>query len=91
MISCGAKMRILLVEDEPNAARMLAKGLREQSYYVDIAIDGEEALYQAGINDYDLVILDVMLPGKDGFTVCQELRKSGATIPILMLTARDAR
>jgi DNA-binding response OmpR family regulator len=91
MISCGAKMRILLVEDEPNAARMLAKRLREQSYYVDIAIDGEEALYQAGINDYDLVILDVMLPGKDGFTVCQELRKSGATIPILMLTARDAR
>lgn len=83
-------MRILLVEDEPGAARMLAKGLREQAYAVDVAPDGEAAVYQASVNDYDLVILDVMLPLKDGFEVCRELRAEGLTIPILMLTARDA-
>jgi DNA-binding response OmpR family regulator len=83
-------MRILLVEDEPDAAQMLAKGLREQSYAVDVATDGETAVYQAGVNDYDLVILDVMLPLKDGFEVCRELRAEGLTFPILMLTARDA-
>jgi two-component system, OmpR family, copper resistance phosphate regulon response regulator CusR len=83
-------MRILLVEDEPSAAQMLAKGLREQSYAVDVAADGEAAVYQAGINDYDLVILDVMLPLKDGLEVCRELRAEGLTFPILMLTARDA-
>ncbi len=83
-------MRILLVEDEPNAAQMLAKGLREQSYAVDVAADGETAAYQAEVNDYDLIILDVMLPRKDGFTICRELRASGTTMPILMLTARDA-
>ncbi len=83
-------MRILLVEDEPDAAQMLAKGLREQSYAVDVAADGETAVYQAGVNDYDLVILDVMLPRKDGFEVCRELRAEGLTFPILMLTARDA-
>ena len=85
-------MRILLVEDEPGVARMLAKGLREQSYAVDIAADGEAALYQAEINDYDLIILDVMLPRKDGLEVCRELRSSGsanANVPVLMLTARD--
>jgi DNA-binding response OmpR family regulator len=83
-------MRILLVEDESSAAQMLAKGLREQSYAVDVATDGEAAVYQAGINDYDLVILDVMLPLKDGFEVCRELRAEGLTFPIMMLTARDA-
>lgn len=83
-------MRILLVEDEPNAARMLAKGLREQTYAVDVAADGEAAVYQAGVNDYDLIILDVMLPLKDGFEVCRDLRAGGLAIPILMLTARDA-
>jgi len=83
-------MRILLVEDEPDAAQMLAKGLREQSYAVDVAKDGETAVYQAGVNDYDLVILDVMLPLKDGFEVCRELRAEGLSFPILMLTARDA-
>lgn len=83
-------MRILLVEDEPGAARMLAKGLREQTYAVDVAPDGAAAVYQASVNDYDLVILDVMLPLKDGFEVCRELRAEGLTIPILMLTARDA-
>ncbi|OLE51571.1 MAG: DNA-binding response regulator [Acidobacteria bacterium 13_1_20CM_3_53_8] len=82
-------MRILLVEDEPSAAKMLAKGLREQSYAVDVAEDGEAALYQISVYDYDLVILDVMLPRKDGFEVCQELRAAGSSIPVLMLTARD--
>src|SRR5436309_13155396 len=67
-------LRILLVEDEPNAARMMAKGLREQTYAVDVAQDGEGALYHANVNDYDLIILDIMLPGKDGFEVCRELR-----------------
>lgn len=83
-------MRILLVEDEPAAAQMLAKGLREQTYAVDLAADGEAALYQASINDYDLILLDVNLPGKDGLEVCRELRASGSTVPVLMLTARDA-
>jgi two-component system copper resistance phosphate regulon response regulator CusR len=83
-------VRILLVEDEPDAARMLAKGLREQSFAVDIASDGDTALEQVYINEYDLIILDVMLPGKDGFEVCRSLRESGSEIPILMLTARDA-
>lgn len=83
-------MRILLVEDEPAAAQMAAKGLREQTYAVDIAGDGEAALYQASINDYDLILLDLNLPGKDGLEVCRELRASGSTVPVLMLTARDA-
>lgn len=83
-------MRILLVEDELNAARLLAKGLREEAFAVDIAQDGEAALRQAADNDYDLMILDVMLPRKDGFAVCRELRAQGVTMPILMLTARDA-
>lgn len=83
-------MRILLVEDEPNAARMLAKGLRQQAYAVDVAPDGEEALYQASVNNYDLIILDVLLPLKNGFEVCHELRAAGAVVPVLMLTARDA-
>lgn len=82
-------MRILLVEDEPDAARLLARGLREQSYAVDIAADGEAALSQAQLNDYDLIILDVMLPRKDGFEVCRELRAAKSSVPILMLTARD--
>ena len=80
----------MLVEDEPRVAGFIAKGLREQTYAVDVARDGEEALYYAAVNQYDLVILDVMLPVKDGCTVCRELRGSGFRIPILMLTARDA-
>lgn len=83
-------VRILLVEDEPNAARMLAKGLREEAYAVDVATDGEQALEQAHVSDYDLMILDVMLPRKDGFEVCRELRTTGSAVPVLMLTARDA-
>jgi two-component system copper resistance phosphate regulon response regulator CusR len=83
-------MRLLLVEDDTRIARFVAKGLREQAYAVDIAATGDEALYQADINSYDLVILDLMIPGRDGFEVCRELRKSGKRMPILMLTARDA-
>src|SRR4051794_24939147 len=83
-------MRILLVEDEARAAGFLAKGLREQSYAVDIAADGAYALHQAAVNHYDLVILDVMLPVRNGYAVCRELRTSGFRAPILMLTARDA-
>jgi DNA-binding response OmpR family regulator len=86
----GLCMRVLLVEDEPNAAHLLAKGLREHTYAVDLAADGEAALLQVGTNDYDAVILDVMLPMKDGFAVCRTIRQSGSAVPILMLTARDA-
>ena len=83
-------MRILLVEDEPAAADLLLKGLREQSFAVDWAADGEAAVYQASVNDYDLILLDVMLPLKGGFEVCREIRAGGSSVPILMLTARDA-
>src|SRR5438552_14706560 len=83
-------MRLLLVEDDGRIARFVAKGLREQAYAVDIANSGDDALYQAAINTYDLVILDVMIPGRNGFEVCRDLRKSGQRMPILMLTARDA-
>ena len=81
-------MRILVVEDEQVAAAVLAKGLREHSYAVDIASDGRAALEQAGVNDYDLLILDVLLPGINGLDLCARLRDEGVTAPILMLTAR---
>jgi len=84
------RMRILLVEDEPRMANVIAKGLREQSYAVDIAQDGAAGLYQASINDYDLIILDVLLPQRDGYEVCHELRVRGDSTPVLMLTARAA-
>jgi DNA-binding response OmpR family regulator len=82
-------LRILLVEDEVAAARVLAKGLREQSYAVDVAEDGDTALFQVATTEYDAVILDVLLPIKNGLMVCRSLRESGSTVPILMLTARD--
>ena len=82
-------MRILLVEDDPHAAQVLLKGLREQAYAVDLARDGPAAIVQAGINDYDGIILDVMLPAADGLTVCRTIRAAGSAVPILMLTARD--
>lgn len=83
-------MRILLVEDDPRIANFVAKGLREQAYAVDVAAGGEDALYQASVNTYDLAILDVMIPAPNGFEVCKRLRQSGVRFPILMLTARDA-
>ena len=83
-------MRILLVEDEPRIANFVSKGLRENAFAVDVAETGEDALYQAEINAYDAIILDVMIPEKDGFEVCRELREKGSQTPIMMLTARDA-
>ena len=83
-------MRVLLVEDDSRIAGFVARGLRENSYAVDVASDGDEAIYMASINSYDVFILDVNLPRKDGFEVCGELRELGNKKPILMLTARDA-
>jgi two-component system, OmpR family, copper resistance phosphate regulon response regulator CusR len=83
-------MRVLLVEDEPDMAGFIAKGLRNESYAVDVAGDGAAGLYQTEINDYDLVILDVRLPVKDGLMVCRELRDRSFRSPILMLTALDS-
>ena len=83
-------MRLLLVEDDSRIVRFVARGLQEQSYAVDVAANGDDALYHVEINDYDLVILDVMIPGKDGFAVCRAIRALGKRVPILMLTARDA-
>jgi len=83
-------VRVLLVEDETRVAGFVARGLREHSYAVDVAGDGDAALYQAAVAHYDLVVLDVMLPGKSGHAVCRELRANGFRAPILMLTARDA-
>ena len=83
-------MRILLVEDEPHAALLLAKGLREQSFAVDIAGDGAAAVRQTAETAYDAVILDVMLPVRDGLSVCRQIRARGEHTPILMLTAVDA-
>src|SRR5262252_9582562 len=83
-------MRVLLVEDEPRAAQMLAKGLREQAYAVDVAADGQAAIEHAAATDYDALILDVMLPTTDGFAACRAIRESGNAVPILMFTARDA-
>lgn len=83
-------MRILIVEDQRKMANFIQRGLKEEKYAVDVAHDAEKALYSADINEYDLIVLDVMLPGKDGFFVCRELRKNGNKTPILMLTSRDA-
>ena len=81
-------MRILVVEDEIEAATVLARGLREHAFAVDTASDGSHALEQMAINDYDLIILDILLPGISGLEVCRQVRRAGATVPILMLTAR---
>ena len=83
-------MRLLLVEDDPRIARFVTKGLEEQSYAVDVVANGNDAVYQVEINDYDLVVLDVMIPGRDGFSTCRSIRGLGKRMPILMLTARDA-
>jgi two-component system copper resistance phosphate regulon response regulator CusR len=81
-------MRILVVEDERVAAEVLAKGLREHAYAVDVAGDGAAALEQAATNEYDLIVLDVLLPRINGLDVCSRLRAEGVAVPILMLTAR---
>lgn len=83
-------MRLLIVEDEPKVARFIERGLREEHFAVDAAFDGEEGLDLALVHDYDLVILDVMLPKKDGFEVLEALRAAKRPCKVLMLTARDA-
>jgi two-component system OmpR family response regulator len=81
-------MRLLVVEDDRKLVRALAVGLELEGYAVDVAYTGEEALSQADVRDYDAVVLDVMLPGLDGFAVCQALRRRATWVPVLMLTAR---
>lgn len=83
-------MRVLVVEDEPRMANLLARGLREEGHAADVAGHGEDALWMARAVPYDAIVLDVMLPGRDGFGVCRELRSAGIWTPVLMLTARDA-
>jgi two-component system OmpR family response regulator len=83
-------MRVLVVEDEKKLGELVARGLREEGYAADLADRGEEALWMANAVDYDAIVLDVMLPGVDGFEVCRKLRAGAIWTPVLMLTARDA-
>lgn len=83
-------MRLLVVEDEPKMAALLRRGLTEEGYAVDVTDGGAEAVWLATEQDFDAVILDVMLPDVDGFTVCRQLRQRERWMPILMLTAKDA-
>jgi two-component system copper resistance phosphate regulon response regulator CusR len=82
-------VRILLVEDDPVLVEVVSSGLRAHAFAVDVARDGDAAVYQAAINPYDVILLDISLPRRDGFAVCREVRRRGATARILMLTARD--
>jgi two-component system, OmpR family, response regulator len=83
-------VRVLVVEDEPKMAALIRRGLAEEGYSPDIAATGDDALWMAEATDYDAIVLDVLLPGRNGFEVCRELRKGGTWTPILMLTARDS-
>lgn len=83
-------MRILLIEDDVAIARSLKEGLEDEAYAVDVAHDGDEGYRTATADDYDAIILDIMLPSMNGYEVCQALRQDGKRTPILMLTARDA-
>jgi two-component system copper resistance phosphate regulon response regulator CusR len=80
---------VLVVEDDPRLGELVSKGLREQAYAVDLVTDGESALVEASVNEYDAIVLDVGLPLKSGYQVAAELRRRGHQTPILMLTARD--
>jgi heavy metal response regulator len=82
-------MRLLIVEDDKKVGAFLERGLKEENYAVDVCRNGADSLYLAQVNPYDVIILDIMLPGKDGLSVCRELRGSGVLTPIIMLTARD--
>jgi two-component system OmpR family response regulator len=84
------RMRVLIVEDHVKMAGLIRRGLRKEGMAVDVAGDGEEGVARAEATEYDVIILDVMLPGIDGFEVCRRLRGDGVWAPILMLTARDA-
>ena len=83
-------MHLLIVEDEEKIANFLRRGFLEEHYAVDIARDGEEAIYQSEINNYDCILLDIMLPKLDGLNACKKIRENNARIPILLLTAKDA-
>ena len=82
-------MRILVAEDHPSLGRSLADGLRDEGYAVDLTADGEEAMHLAQVNPYDAILLDVMLPGRDGFAILKSLRQRSIATPVLCLTARD--
>ncbi len=82
-------MRVLIIEDEKHVAEGIAKNLKAEAFAVDIARDGESGEEMAKINDYDVIVLDLMLPGQDGWTTCGNLRRDGVLVPILMLTALD--
>ena len=83
-------MRVLVVEDEIKMASLIRRGLRSEGLAADVAIKGEYALWMAGSTGYDAIVLDVMLPGIDGFVTCERLRELGVSVPVLMLTARDS-
>jgi len=83
-------MRVLIVEDELKMASLVRRGLTEEGHAADIAATGDDALWMAEAHPYDAIVLDVMLPGLNGFETCRELRKAGVWVPVLMLTARDA-
>jgi two-component system OmpR family response regulator len=83
-------VRVLIVEDEVKLARLIRRGLKDEGMLADVALKGEDALWMAGSTEYDAIVLDVMLPGLDGFAVCRRLRSDGVWSPVLMLTARDA-
>jgi two-component system OmpR family response regulator len=83
-------MRVLIVEDEAKMAALIRRGLREEGFAADVATKGEDAVWMAGATPYDVLVLDVMLPGIDGFETCRRIRAEGVWAPVLMLTARDA-
>jgi two-component system, OmpR family, response regulator len=83
-------VRVLIVEDEVKLAAIMRRGMRERGLLADVATTGEDALWMAGATDYSAIVLDVMLPGIDGFETCRRLRDDGVWAPVLMLTARDA-
>ncbi len=86
----NAAMRVLVVEDEPKLAGLLARGLGEEGHPTDVVASGREAVWMARATPYDAIVLDVMLPGQDGFAVCRELRAANVWTPVLFLTARDS-
>jgi two-component system copper resistance phosphate regulon response regulator CusR len=83
-------MRILVAEDHPTLARSIAQGLRDEGYAVDLTMDGEEAMHFALTNQYGCIVLDIMLPGRDGWSVLKTLRQKGSATPVVFLTAKDA-
>jgi heavy metal response regulator len=83
-------MRILVIEDEKKIASFIKRGLKEEGHMVDVAYDGEEGYRLSGENDYDLILLDIMIPKRDGISLCRQLRDDGVTTPVLMLTAKDS-